>query len=88
MKRVPGWVAREDRETVSLSGLATLSDGRVLSVRLTDISRDGCRVQSDETLGIGECVELSVGPLEAIPGKVRWSLFGTAGIRFNESIDL
>ena len=87
MRRVPGWVSREEREAVSLGGSATLADGREIAVQLTDISRDGCRVLSDETLGIGQQILLNVAPLTGVSGMVRWSLFGIAGIRFVGSLD-
>ena len=82
MRRVPGWVAREDRKAVSLDGSATLSDGREIAVSLSDLSRDGCRVKTEETLKIGEQVRLDVAQFEGVSGTVRWSLFGVAGVRF------
>ena len=83
MRRVPGWLSRDHRDPVLLSGTATLSDGREIAVRLTDLSPKGCCVRSGETLRIGERLALTVGPLAAVAGSVRWSLFGTAGVRFD-----
>ena len=83
MTRVPGWIPRNDRDGVLLSGSATLPDGREIPISLTNLSRDGCRVQSDETLGVGEVIRINVEALEGVVGTIRWSLLGTAGVRFD-----
>lgn len=86
MQRQPGWIARADREDVRLNGTALLADGRQIAVEITNLSRHGCSVLSEETIGIGEEVELSARPLGDIKGTVRWSLFGSAGVRFANAL--
>lgn len=78
------WIPRGHRDPVSLSGFAVLSDGREIAVHLTDLSKEGCRVDSDEPLRIGESLRLNVEHFEGVAASVRWSLFGTAGLRFDE----
>jgi hypothetical protein len=82
MHRQPGWTARADRKDVLLKGTALLADGRQIPVVVRDLSRDGCGVCSDEALGIGDVIELNVAPLDGAVGTIRWSLFGSAGVRF------
>lgn len=82
MRRMPGWIARDDRTSVSLSGTAVLPDGRGIPVRVIDISEHGCQVESEETLRIGEAIRLSTEKFGEVAATVRWSLFGTAGLRF------
>ncbi len=82
MPRPPGWISRDDRDAVILRGTAVLSDSREVSVRLTNISREGCRVESGESLRIGERLHLRIEALDGIAAVVRWSLEGTAGLRF------
>ena len=82
MRRLPGWISRNDRDAVLLSGSAELADGRVVDVQLTDLSKEGCRVQSAETLKIGEQITLNVEAIENVVAVVRWELCGTAGLRF------
>jgi len=65
-----------------LNGRAVLGDGREVEVRVTDLSREGCRVESGETLRIGERITLSAAPLENVTAVIRWELCGTAGVRF------
>ena len=82
MRREPGWMSRNDRDGVLLAGTAVLSDGRQVVVQLTNLSREGCRIESEETLPIGERLTLHVEPLAGVAGSVRWSLAGKAGVRF------
>lgn len=82
MQRLPGWISRADREDVRLSGTAVLADGREIAVEITNVSPSGCQVVSDETIGIGESIQLNVPSLEGMAGTIRWSLFGNAGVRF------
>lgn len=82
MQREPGWIGRAEREKVLLSGSAVLADGREIPVEITNLSRSGCHIRSDETIGIGEIIHLNVGPLEGIAATIRWSLVGDAGVRF------
>jgi PilZ domain-containing protein len=83
MRTMPGWVPRDERDEVSLSGSVRLADGRVIPVSVIDLSRAGCRILSEETLAIGSRVTLNVAPAEGIEGKVRWALQGAAGLRFD-----
>lgn len=82
MRRMPGWIARDDRTSVSLNGTAVLPDGRGIPVHVTDISEHGCQVSSDETLRIGDAIKLTTERFGEVAATVRWSLFGTAGLRF------
>lgn len=82
MRREPGWIARADREGVELTGVAVLADGREIPVEITNLTPEGCRVRSDETIGIGERIHLMVPSLEDLAGTIRWSLAGDAGVRF------
>ncbi len=82
MQRMPGWISRADRKDVRLAGSALLADGRQIPVEITNLSSDGCQVVSNETIGIGELIQLSAPPLEQVTGTIRWSLFGNAGVRF------
>ena len=82
MRRMLGWIAREDRERVSLSGTALLPDGRTIPVEVTNASADGCDLNSDETLRIGDAVWLTTSQHTNAAATIRWSLHGRAGLRF------
>ena len=82
IERQPGWIARIDREEVLLTGTAVLANGRHIPVEVTNLSKDGCSLRSDELIAIGELVRLNVPPLDGVMGTIRWSLLGSAGVRF------
>ncbi len=82
--RLPGWIPRKDRDEVSICGTATLGDGRSVRVHLTDLSMEGCKVISTETLLIGQRLDLHVEGFDAVPVSVRWALNETAGLRFED----
>ena len=82
MQRQPGWIARADRRDVLLNATAVLADGRRIQVEITNLSEDGCQFRSDEMVGIGELIHLSIRPLDILAVKIRWSLLGSAGVRF------
>lgn len=82
-RREPGWISRDDRTPTLLVGTAALEDGRTVAVTMSDVSRDGCRLDFDgESLRIGEWVNLEAEGHSAMRGQVRWSLLGSAGVRF------
>jgi hypothetical protein len=82
--RLPGWTPRNDRDEVSICGTAVLGDGRSVGVHLTDLSMEGCRVVSTETLLIGQRLDLRVEGFDPGPVSVRWALNDTAGLRFED----
>ena len=84
MKRQPGWISRADRETVALHGIAVLGNGRPVAVRLANLSTQGCEVQSDEDLKIGDQIRLQAATVGDVAASVRWSFQGRAGLRFAE----
>lgn len=74
------WVKRADRDPVSVAASLVLEDRR-LPVLITNISEDGCRITCEETLPIGSHVTIRVN-LVNIAATIRWSLAGSAGLRF------
>ena len=78
--RVPGWIAREEREPVSVGASIVLPDGRSVSVRIRDVSANGCCVESDEVLPVTQTVRLDLGN-KSLEAEVRWALAGAAGLR-------
>lgn len=82
MPRTPGWIKRADRQAIYVSASVRLSDGRKISVVLTDASSDGCKVSCRQVLPIGEIVELAVPGRATIHASVRWWTPGNAGLQF------
>lgn len=82
-RREPGWISRDDRVPTLVEGNARREDGTIVSVTMSDVSREGCRLDyRGEALRIGEWVDLEADGQSAMRGQVRWSLLGSAGVRF------
>ena len=80
--KASGWIDRSERRPVRVTAIASLPDGGEISVRLTDISNEGCKLETDDHLPIGSRITLDLPRLGEITAQVRWSLPGRAGIRF------
>jgi len=59
MQRVQGWIGRKDRFPVAIDAVVHRADGSTASVRLTDFSEEGCRMEGDD-FQIGEQVRIDV----------------------------
>lgn len=83
LRREPGWISRDDRVPTLVEGSALREDGSVVQVTMSDVSRDGCRLDYEgDTLNIGEWVNLEAEGHSTMRGQIRWSLLGSAGVRF------
>jgi len=58
-------------------------EGAPLPVIVTDLTEQGCRISTDETLLIGEEIRLEIPRLGFLPAQIRWSFAGQAGARFS-----
>ncbi len=85
--REPGFIKRSPRVATNYKTSLTDSDGGKVPVVVTDISREGCRLETDGSLQIGEMVEISVGRLGTYPAQIRWALGQEAGAVFLRPVD-
>ena len=74
---------RRDRYPTSLAARIERPDGAQSEALMTDISHDGFCIATNETLPIGERVELFESRIGTLRGRVRWSFQGRAGCRFD-----
>jgi len=84
MDRMHGWISRKDRRPVAADAVVHRADGTQLPVKLTDISDEGCRVEHDGQLTIGEWVEIAVPSAGQVTAQVRWALGSSAGVKFRQ----
>ena len=73
---------RKVRTDLTLEGRLTDSDGGQLDVIVRDFSHDGCKLDTDGSLMVGERVELHVGKSAPVTAIVRWVMIQEAGIEF------
>ena len=76
-----------NRDFVSLEGRCSVGEGRAEPIAVLDLDARGCRVK-----GIGVAVtkadllQLWLGELGPITGRLRWAKRGSAGIAFDEPL--
>ena len=82
MRRMHGWVGRKDRNPVEIDAVVQRDDGSKAEVRLSDLTDDGCRIETDDHFRIGEQLQIAIPRLGELSAQVRWALPGSAGARF------
>ena len=75
-------LGRRERRAVVLHGFAVRQDGSTAVIKLTDLSYDGCGIETTAELNPGERIELSVLRRGALSAVVRWCAEGRAGLAF------
>lgn len=77
------WINRNARHDVDLEAVALRADGTSLPVKLRNISYDGCLLEAEVVLSIGEKVVLSLPRMGEVKSQIRWATMdGKAGARF------
>lgn len=87
-RKVPGYADRDPRITVHCDAVLTEPDGCELAVVITDVSRDGFRLESRATLEPGSEVLLTVAKLAPVKALIRWTRGVEAGGVFLEPVSL
>jgi hypothetical protein len=88
MKRMHGWVGRKDRQPVAIEAVIHRSDGTTAPVRLGNVSDQGCRIEGDWGLRIGERLSIDIPRMGEVNAQVRWALPDGAGVRFLTESDV
>lgn len=82
MHRGQGWIGRKDRNEIDVEATVLRGDGERVAVRLTNLSNEGCRLQTPEMFRIGEHVSIALPRIGSVRAQVRWALPGSAGTQF------
>jgi hypothetical protein len=77
-----GWIGRKDRDEVAIDAVVHRDDGSSESVTLTNLSTDGCRIESENDFRIGEHLQIGIPSIGQLDAQIRWALPGSAGARF------
>lgn len=86
--REPGQIKRAPRVDTRVQTTLIDSDGGRHKVLVTDISREGCRMETEELLKIGEVVQIEVPKYGTFAAQIRWALGNEAGAVFMEPVFL
>ena len=82
MHRVHGWVGRKDRHPVSVDAVLHRAGGTSAPVKLTNLTDQGCRIEAEHDLRIGEHLEIAIPDVGKLKAQVRWALQDSAGAKF------
>lgn len=82
MERVHGWIGRKDRHSVVVDAVVHRADGSKSPVRLTNFSDEGCRIEVEMDLRIGERLQIAIPRMGQVKAQIRWALPGQAGAKF------
>ena len=78
---------REPRYTVRLEAQVRNGSGSARAVRVTNLSRQGCRFELCEIrLGQGSFLTITVGPVGFLDAHVQWRDGDWHGIRFDQPL--
>lgn len=86
--REPGFIKRAPRVETRFETSLTDSDGGKVPIVVLDISREGCRMETDGTLKIGEQVQIQVPKYGTFAAQIRWALGNEAGAVFLDPVFL
>ena len=83
-----GYHDRETRIAVRCDAVLLEQDGCALDVIITDVSRDGFRLESRSELEVGSEILLQVAKLDPVKAVIRWTCGYEAGGIFLEPVAL
>ena len=87
MEREHGWVGRQDRFPVEVDAVVHREDGAEVPVKLTNMSDEGCRLESAEHFRIGERLSIAIPGTGRVKAQVRWALPDSAGAKFIDDFE-
>jgi hypothetical protein len=82
MERNGVWTERKTRFPVAIEAVVRRVGGGKTSVKLSDFSDSGCRIEGSEGLRIGERLEIAIPRMGQVKAQVRWALSDSAGVHF------
>ena len=83
-----GYLSREPRVAVRYDAVLIEADGCELEVVITDVSRDGFRLETNAELEVGSEVLIRVGKREPVGALIRWTRGTEAGGVFVDPVAL
>ena len=87
VQRMHGWIGRNDRDEVEIDAVVHRGDGSRTSVTLSNLSKEGCRIESEGDFRIGERLQIAIPQMGQLKAQVRWAFAGSAGARFLAETD-
>jgi hypothetical protein len=81
-REVSNWSGRSDRKSVQFPAVAQWRDGSSAAVHVSNLSYEGCELQSKRGFVQGETIALALPGRGKIRAQIRWIEGNRAGARF------
>jgi hypothetical protein len=78
-----GWIDRKERARSNVAATLLRHDGSSEPVMVTNLSDEGCRIETDRALAIGERLRIAIPRVGELTAQIRWTVNGSAGARFD-----
>ena len=78
-----GWVDRKERACSNVAAVLHRDDGSSEPVIVTNLSDEGCRIETAHRLQIGERLKIAIPRVGELAAQIRWTVNGSAGARFD-----
>ena len=88
MDPVQDLVGRKERHDVEVDAVAYRANGTKASVKLSNLSNSGCRIDSASDFQVGERLQIAIPRMGFVRVQVRWASPGSAGAKFLIESDL
>ena len=77
-----------NRDFVSLEGRCSVGEGEIGAISILDLDARGCRVKGiTAAVTKADVLQLWLGELGPLTGRLRWAKRGSAGIAFDEALE-
>jgi hypothetical protein len=76
------WVKRKCRFPVEVDVIIFRDEGRKSTARLTDLSDQGCKIESQIPFCVDERVQIAIPRMGMIKAQIQWTAAGKAGAKF------
>jgi hypothetical protein len=82
MNPVQEMASRKERHEVEVDAVAYRADGTKASVKLSNLSHSGCRIDSPIDFHVGERLQIAIPRMGFVRVQIRWVSPGSAGAKF------
>lgn len=82
MPHEQGLLRRKNRNLAEVDAVAYRADGTKASVKLSNLSDGGCRIDGPGEYRIGERLQIAMPRMGFVRVQVRWAQPGSAGAKF------
>ena len=76
------WVQRKRRYPVAVEAIVFRDERRKAPVKLTDLSDQGCKIESQSQFRVDERIQIAIPRMGMIEAQIQWIASDKAGAKF------